>query len=88
MVRLRTVNPSKALKGASYGCEYHAAPRNAEAVAGDVDDAVLDLEDVVGVGVKALAADKGFKVAEVIAVEENDSGLVRRNLLRTSGNGS
>jgi hypothetical protein len=58
-----------------------------EAVAGDVDGAVLDLEDVVGIGVEALAADEGFKVAEVVAVEENDSGLVRRDLLRTSGNG-
>ena len=59
----------------------------AEAIAGDVDDAVLDLEDVVGVGVEALAADEGVKIAEVVAVEENDGGLVRRDILHTSGIG-
>jgi hypothetical protein len=58
-----------------------------EAVTGDVDDAFLDLEDVVGVGVEALAADEGFKVAEVVAVEQNDRRLVRRDLLCTSRNG-
>ena len=37
----------------------------AHLVAGDVDDAVLDLEDVLGVGVEAAPADEGVELGQV-----------------------
>jgi hypothetical protein len=55
-----------------------------EAIPGYVNDAFLDLEDMIGVGVEARAADECIEVAEVMAVEQRNRSLVWWDLLCTS----
>ena len=50
----------------------HLCPR-------DMDHAVLDDEDVIGVGVESGAGQEGIEPGKVFAVEENDGGTVARN---------
>src|SRR5271155_1377775 len=52
-----------------------------ELSSGDMDNAILHSEDMVGIGVQAIAAQDCVELIQILAVEEKDGWAVRRNVL-------